>query len=260
MVDVAKTIDMIRNRSAENQTSVRYDGRFLVPGDLVDQPNLDMSLLDAVLTRRTSRSYRAEPVPYGLFERLVTLASYAPSSCNEQKWKIIYIDDKAILEDLYWRGSAAFLKKVDQAFLVLYNNQTDNTKYWDHVQSAASWITTFSLLAHSVGVGTCWIGHLPRRREIQRVFGIDPRFDPIALVSFGFYRNRVKPRPRKREGADMISRNVFDFKNLSFQSDKNVVARTIVGRIYYLVPPVIRRHIRRWTLPYEKKFYDEVSD
>ena len=50
MVDVAKTIDIIRNRSAENQTAVRYDGRLLVPGDLVDQPNLDMSLLDAVLT------------------------------------------------------------------------------------------------------------------------------------------------------------------------------------------------------------------
>ncbi len=147
--------------------------------------------------------------------------------------KILYIDDEAILQDLYWRGSAAFLKKVHQAFLVLYNNQTDNQKYWDHVQSAASWIATFSLLAHSVGVGTCWIGHLPNRGEVRRLFKIDRRFDPIALVSFGYYRQRVKPRTRKKQGAEMISRNVFDFKNLSFQTDKNVPVRKIAGKLFY---------------------------
>lgn len=260
MVDVARTIEIIQARSIESQNSVKYDGRFLVPSDLVDQPNIDMSLLDAVLTRRTSRSYRNDPVPFELFKQLVALASYAPSSCNEQKWKIVYIDDKAILEDLYLRGSAAFLTKVHQAFLVLYNNQTDNKKYQDHVQSAASWITTFSLLAHSVGVGTCWIAHLPRRREIRRVFGIHRRFDPIGLVSFGFYQNRVQPRPRKRQGAEMIVTNTFDFKALKFQSDKNIMARKIVGTLYYLVPSLIRKRIRHWTLPYEKKFYSEVSD
>ena len=260
MVDGAKTIEIIKTRSVESQRSVTYDGRFLVPSDLVEQPNIDMSLLDAILTRRTSRSYRDEPVPFELFEQLVTLASYAPSSCNEQKWKIIYIDDKAILQDLYWRGSASFLKKVRQAFLVLYNNQTDNTKYKDHVQSAASWITTFSLVAHSVGVGTCWIAHLPKPREIRRVFGIHHRFDPIGLVSFGFYQHRVKPRPRKRQSVEMISTNTFDFETLKFQTDKNIAVRKIVGALYYLVPSLIRRRIRHWTLPYEKKFYDEVSD
>ena len=200
MIDASSTIEILRTRTIETQSSVSFDGKYLVPGSLVNDPNPDMSLLDAVITRRTSRNYADEPVPFELFESIVNLAAHAPSACNEQRWKIIYIDDPATLEDLYQRGSAAFLRKTKQAFLVLYNNRSDNVKYRDHVQSGAAFITTFSLLAHAVGIGSCWIGHIPNRREIRRLFQIDRRFDPIALVSFGFYKYRVKPRPRKKQG------------------------------------------------------------
>ena len=260
MIDVSSTIEILRTRTIETQSSVSFDGTYLVPGSLVNDPNPDMSLLDAVITRRTSRNYADEPVPFELFESIVNLAAHAPSACNEQRWKIIYIDDPATLEDLYQRGSAAFLRKTKQAFLVLYNNQSDNVKYRDHVQSGAAFITTFSLLAHAVGIGSCWIGHIPNRREIRRLFQIDRRFDPIALVSFGFYKYRVKPRPRKKQGDALVAPARFNFGELVFQTNKNITARRLLIRAYYALPVFIRRRIRHWTLPYEKKFYDEVAD
>jgi len=260
MSDRDKSSQILRARNVETQSSVRFDGKYLFPAEIASTPTPDMSVLDAIITRRTSRSYADEPVPFELFENLVNIASHAPSACNEQRWKIIYIDDPGILEDLYLRGSAAFLRKTKQAFLVLYNNRTDNLKYSDHVQSGAAFITTFSLLAHATGIGSCWIGHVPNRGEIRRMFGIDSRFDTIALVTFGFYRHRVKPRPRKRQGEALIGRNRFDFGELQFQTSKNIFARRLLIRLYYWVPALLRRRIRHWTLPYEKKFYDEVAD
>jgi len=259
--DKHESFESIRNRSFENQTSVGFDGRFLIPGKLVDSPHPDMSLLDAIITRRTSRSYRPEPVPYEVFEWLVNTAAHAPTACNEQKWKVIYIDDRKIFDELYARGSAAFLKNVNQAMIVLYNKQTDNTKYDDHVQSGAAFITTFSFLAHTMGIGSCWIGHIPPRGEIRRMFGIDRCFDPIAVVTFGYYTNKVKPRPRKKQGTELIARNHFTFENLAFHSQKkNVYLRRFLIAVYYAVPPIIRKRLRHLTMPYEKKFYDEVSD
>jgi len=260
MTDVSSTIEILRTRTVGTQSSVRFDGKYLVPSVLVDKPNPDMSVLDAVITRRTSRNYADEPVPFELFESIVNSAAHAPSACNEQRWKIIYIDDPATLEDLYYRGSAAFLRKTRQAFLVLYNNQSDNVKYRDHVQSGAAFVTTFSLLAHSVGIGSCWIGHIPNHGEIRRLFRIDRRFDPIALVSFGFYKYRVKPRPRKKQGDALVASACFDFGELLFQTSKNIAARRFLIRVYYMLPVFIRRRIRHWTLPYEKKFYDEIAD
>ena len=92
------------------------------------------------------------------------------------------------------------------------------------------------------------------------MFGVDRRFDPIALVTFGYYTNKVKPRARKKQGAELIAKNRFDFGKLQFQTNKNVFARTILIKLYYAIPPVIRKRIRHLTLPYEKKFYDEVAD
>lgn len=246
--------------SAEEQTSVRYEGGFLFPGDLVAAPNPDMSLQDVILTRRTVRAYRPEPVPYELFEQLVETAMNAPTACDEQRWKVIYIDDPAILADLYERGSAAALTKAKQAFLVTYNKYTDNLHYLDHTQSAAAFITTFSLIAHSAGVGTCWIGHLPNKSEVQRMFDIHPHFDPVALVTFGFYRDRMKMRPRKRSAAQILFRNRFDRRNLQFSTAKNVPLRLFLRWVYYAVPPFLRRRLRKHSLPYEKKFYNEVYD
>ena len=248
-------------RSVENQKSVPYDGKYLKPGSLVNKPNHDMSILDAIITRRTSRAYRKELVPYELFEWLVDISCNAPSSCNEQKWKIIYLSDKEILNNLYQRGSAAFLTKVNQAFILLYNNRTDNIKYQDHIQSGASFITTFSLLAHSVGVGSCWVCHIPNKSEIRRLFNIDRRFDPIALVTFGYYTNKLKPRKIKKDVENIISTNNFNFKNLIFSSQKkNIYVRRLLIFIYYLIPSFLRKKLRFLTKPYEKKFYYEISD
>lgn len=251
---------MVWKRGADEQSSVRFDGSFLCPGDLVESPNPDMSLRDAILTRRTVRAYRAEPVPRELFEQLVETAMHAPTACDEQRWKIVYIDDAAVLQDLYERGSAALLTKARQAFLVTYNSHTDNLQYMDHVQSAAAFITTFCLVAHSVGVGTCWIGHLPNKSELRRIFDIHPRFEPIALVAFGFYRERVRIRSRKRSARQAIFDGRFVRDGLQFSTAKNVPVRRVVRTLYYLLPPLIRRRLRRYSLKYEKKFYDEVYD
>jgi nitroreductase len=257
---MSDVIQQLNRVTLETQRSVPFDGTFLQPRVLVDHPNPQMSVIDAILTRRTARVYADQPVPFELFERLIEAASNAPSACNEQRWKVVYIDDPAILEELYARGSAAFLKNVRQAFLLLYNRLTDNLKYQDHFQSGASFITVFSLVAHTVGVGSCWVCHLPNRSELRRFFEIDSHYDPVALVSFGFYKSKVKARPRKRPAAELISRNQFRFPSLQFSITKNIRMRRIVMAAYYAIPPLLRKRLRRLSMPYEKKFYDEVAD
>jgi nitroreductase len=257
---MGELIERLRQLTLDTQQSVPFDGTFLQPKVLVDHPNPQMSVIDAILTRRTARVYADQPVPFELFERLIEAASHAPSACNEQRWKVIYLDDRAIIEELYARGSAAFLKNVRQAFLLLYNRRTDNLKYQDHFQSGASFITVFSLLAHAVGVGSCWVCHLPNRGELRRFFGVDAHYDPVALVSFGYYKSKVKARPRKRETTQLISRNRFHFPSLHFSDTKNIPMRRIGMAVYYAIPPILRRRLRRLSIPYEKKFYDEVAD
>jgi nitroreductase len=243
-----------------SQQSIPFDGKFLRPGALVDAPAPHMPLLDAVCTRRTSRAYADRPVDRATFEWLIRHAMEAPTACNEQQWKIVLLEDPAVLRDLYERGSASFLLHVRQAFLLCYNRRTDNRHWLDHVQSGAAFIATFQLLAHSVGVGSCWIGHLPDKGEVRRRFAVHRAYEPIALVSYGYYRDRVKMLPRKHDVAHVIMEGRFAPERLRLQPARATLARTIGRRFYYWMPAFLRRRLRERTKPFEKKFYYETFD
>lgn len=250
----------IINFSVENQTSVPFDGKSLKPGFLADTPNPHMSLLDTVCTRRTARFYRTEPVKKSEFDWLIRHSMYAPTACNEQRWKVIYIDDPELITDLHARGSASFLKNVKQCFLLCYSRRTDNTEWNDHIQSGAAFINTFQLLAHSIGIGSCWIGHLPNKNEMKRLFKIHSSYDPIALVSFGYYRSDVKLLPKKRNLDQVISTNRFTDEKLMLKPYRIILGRKFFRHLYYLLPAFIRVRIRPHVTRFEKKFYYEIYD
>jgi len=258
--DQPQTVSNIAVFDAEKQRSVPFDGRFFKPNVLVDAPNPEMPLLDAIHTRRSSRSYSTKPVDRATFDWLVSNAMHAPTACNEQQWKIIHIDDPGMIEELYWRGSAAFLRNTRQCFLVCYNRRTDNRHWHDHIQSGAAFITTFQLLAHSIGIGSCWIGHLPSKGEVSRLFGIHRAYEPVALVSYGYYRGKIKVQPRKHEATRIVMDNQFQTEGLQFDSATKYIFRTVARWMYYRIPPMLRRRIRSLTFPYEKKFYYETFD
>ena len=246
--------------AVSEQNSVPIDNGMIRPSFLIENPNPDMSLQDAILTRRTVRAYENKTVPCDVFEDLIKISMNAPTACNEQRWRIIYINNPDVLNELYLRGSAAFVKKAKQAFIILYNNHSDNVEYKDHIQSAAAFINTFSLVAHSLGIGSCWVGHLPNKNELQRYFKIHKLYEPVALVTFGYYRKKVKIKPRKKDAQNIIDKNTFQSKDLVFSKSKNVFIRRILGKVYYILPPAIRKKLRKKSLPFEKKFYNELYD
>lgn len=158
------------------------------------------------------------------------------------------------------RGAAAFIKKVNRAFITLYNRHIDSIECRDDIQSASALINTFSFIVHSYGIGSCWVAHLPNKNEIKRLLGIYRYYDPIALITFGFYPSRVKFIPWKNETNSSISTNKFDLPKLAFSKEKNIFVRKLFRWTYYKIPAFIKKKIRKYSLPYEKKFYFGVYD
>lgn len=209
-----KTFDL------NKQISVPFDNGFLMPGHLVKNPNPEMPLIDAILTRRTSRAYSDEMVSRELFQWIVSVAMNAPTACNEQQWKIVNIENVDTIKELYARGSAAFLKNTKQCFLICYNSRNDNPYWYDYIQSASAFAAFFQLVAHSVGVGSCWVGHLPNRAELKRMFKIHRYYEPVCLISYGFYRGKAKTLPRKHDATRIIMDEVFNSSDLIFASHR----------------------------------------
>lgn len=209
--------------------------------------------LDTALTQRRSvRIYSDKLVENSVIEQIIEAGTWAPSACNIQGWKFIIIDKKPLFEKILKHGAAAFLKSAHQAILVLYNNNTDNIVYSDHIQSASACIENMLLKAYSLGVGACWINNLPEKKTLRRIFNIPDHYDPVALVSIGYALQEPNQRPRKYSLDKLIAYNTFAFDRMEGRGGIKLKMKRLVRAAYYKFP--FKSKIMKIAGRFEKKF------
>lgn len=216
----------------------------------------NFTLKEAVESRRTVRKYKTEPVSHDITQEILKLSTHAPSNCNKQGWRFIIIDNQKHLQWLYENGSAAFVPKAPHAVLVCYLKFTENEEWSDNLQSASAAITYFQVIAHTYGIGSCWVNHLPPKKQIARYFSIPAKYEPIALITYGYYPDNIKLIKRTPKDG-LASLNKWDMQDDDLVSDKsfkNIVRKT-ARKIYYAMP--FRKYLRNLTHKFEKKFDNE---
>jgi nitroreductase len=218
-----------------------------------------MNLEDALHNRKTVRSYAERQVPLETVKELISLAVQAPSACDRRGWRFILVKDKKLLRQLSDRGGASFIKKAPQALIVCYLSYSDNKEWADREQSAASAAAYFQLAAHERGIGSCWVCHLPPRREVRRMFGIPRDFRPVCCITFGYYAE--KDRAGSTRGSDraadaFVCLNRWEFTNSAPDSlrrlKRSLLFRCILKKAYYLLP--FRKYLRGIAERFERTF------
>lgn len=201
-----------------------------------------MNLKEAIETRRSVRHFQNKPVAKYLIEQIVKAANFAPSACNIQGWKFIIVEKSELRERLYDQGGSIVIKNSPSGILVLYPNQTANYKYNDHLQSASAAIQNMLLTAHELGLGTCWICHLPPPRKIKKIFKIPKYFSPIAYIAIGYPERPAGAMPRRHSPEEIINTNEFssDWEKERV-SGANITFKKILTTFYHLAPLFIKK-------------------
>lgn len=169
-----------------------------------------MELFKAMQRRHSVRSYRSDPVPKDVLERLIAAAASAPSALNEQPWRFYvatgetrkrlgelmsqsthYLEDyltvlghSATPEQLMWYSElggapvivACTIPRTDDEFLLLNKHL-----------SVGGAVENMLLAATAEGLGSCaitfsfWV-----RDEMARVLGIPDDRMIVSLVVLGY--------------------------------------------------------------------------
>jgi len=87
-----------------------------------------LELLDAIAQRHSIRSFRSDPVPRELIERLVHAAAHAPSALNEQPWKFYVVTGatRAKLSELMFQST----HYLEEYLAVLGHTATPEQMRW----------------------------------------------------------------------------------------------------------------------------------
>lgn len=154
-----------------------------------------MNTIEAINTRRSIRKFTDEPVSEAKIRTLIESGMNAPSARNTQPWHFMVIKNRETIDRMIeYCPNGSLMKGADTAILVL-GDLNDTDEYF--VIDCAAAVQNVLLAAHSVGLGTCWIGVYPREPRVEglkNLFNLPDKIVPHSLIAVGY--------PAEKKGAN----------------------------------------------------------
>ncbi|WP_309493492.1 nitroreductase family protein [Candidatus Hecatella orcuttiae] len=155
-------------------------------------------VLNTIKNRRSVRKFLTTPIEEDKVEAILTAGQWAPSFVNLQPWKFIVVRDpetkkklaeilKMPMVGIIYRGEIAYdqLPHVPVIIVVVVDPNKDKLHY---VEDGAVATQNMALAAHSLGLGTYWIGvynHTYIEDEIKKALEIPVDCRVISLMPVG---------------------------------------------------------------------------
>ena len=146
-----------------------------------------------ILTRRSIRSYKPDPVPRELIDQVVRAGTYAPTGMGEQSPIILAITDRETRDRLSRANAKIMGRDIDPFYgapavlVVLADKSKPN-----HVYDGSLVMANLMLAAHALGLGSCWINRArqvferPEWQELLRSLGVEGEYEGIANCILGY--------------------------------------------------------------------------
>lgn len=121
------------------------------------------SVIEAILTRRSIRSFQNQPIKRSELDQILKAAVYAPSGMGRQTWQFTAVTNPVKLEQLA-NLIGKELERENYGFyhaqaLIIPSNQKDSP--FGKEDNACALENIF-LAAHSLGIGSVWINQLQK--------------------------------------------------------------------------------------------------
>lgn len=154
-------------------------------------------VLETIRNRRSIREFEPTPIEDEKIRAVLTAAQWAPSFMNSQPWKFILVKKPNIKEQLIKALTMPFLeiaykgpmpyKNLTRAPIIIVTCVDPNRDQMHHIEDGACATQNMTLAAHSLGLGSYWIGVLNSyiENEVKRILEIPNNFRVISLIPIG---------------------------------------------------------------------------
>ena len=185
-----------------------------------------MDTMEALLTRRSIRKYRPEPVSIKDLKEILAAGATAPSAVNMQHWYFVAVQDPAALEEVKAiMGGVVekFQPVLEERFsrhpeqigitnrflstlggapvcLLVFMLKPDYPDRDGAMQSVSAAIENELLAAWAKGIGSCWIGFAQDfmdRPEIKARYKVPEQCRFVSALSLGYAKGHLPEAQRK---------------------------------------------------------------
>ncbi|MDE6087160.1 MAG: nitroreductase [Oscillospiraceae bacterium] len=162
--------------------------------------------IQAMLTRRSIRKFKSDPVPEDVLQRIVQAGTYAATGRNMQSPVIIAVTNKQLRDRLSFLN-AEFMGKSDfdpfygaPVVLIVLADKSRPTYLYD----GSLVMGNLMLAAHSEGLGSCWIHRAKEEfetdecKEILASLGMTGDYEGIGHCVIGYADCALPDAPERK--------------------------------------------------------------
>ncbi|MCF7862255.1 nitroreductase family protein [Candidatus Woesearchaeota archaeon] len=167
-----------------------------------------MDVLNCIKTRRSIRKYLDKPVPWDDVVTIVEAGKEAPTAGNLQNFKFIICVDagkrqslaRASLDQTWMQDAPVHIVicSIPEKASMFYGIRGERLY---SIQNCAAAAENMLLVAHSLGLGGCWVGAF-EEELVRDICGIDVNGRPQIILTIG-YPDETPPRPAKFKLVDV---------------------------------------------------------
>lgn len=166
---------------------------------------MESDLLELMRSRRSIRAFRRDRAPSeDQIRQLLEAARWAPSGGNVQPCRFYVIRDAGLQSRLAAAAlQQTFIAQAPLVIAVCVDLPEAESRYGTRgrelycLQDSAAATQNILLLAHSMGLATCWVGAFSED-EVARALELPGTLRPVALIPVGYPDETPAPPPRKR--------------------------------------------------------------
>ena len=166
-----------------------------------------MDTMQAMLTRRSVKKYKSDPVDKQLIDQIIQAGLCAPSGLNKQAPIILAVTNKEVRDELSFlnAGKDPFGRKDPfygaPVVLVVLADKSAHTYLYD----GSLVMENLMLAAHSLGLGACWIHRAketfetPEGKAILQKLGLEGEYEGIGNCIIGYMDGEYPAEKPRRE-------------------------------------------------------------
>jgi nitroreductase len=143
---------------------------------------------EAILTRRSIRRFRPDPVPPEVLEGLMRVAMAGPSASNQRPWQFLVLTEPERLKKLSKVRGYEIAAHAPAVILVCGDQERNRIgEVW--VMDCSIAAQNILLAAHSAGLGAVWLGCWPapeRMPNTSRFLDLPWQIVPFAVLVLGY--------------------------------------------------------------------------
>jgi len=171
-------------------------------------------ILDSIKKRRTVTRFETRRVEEEKIQAILEAARWAPSWLNSQPWRLILVKDrvvKARISELVPTIFSLGVKEAPVCIVVCVDTKEDPYHF---IEDGAAATQNMALAAHSLGLGSCWIGvfNLKGEKEsseekIRKILRVPEAHRVISVLPVGVPKS--VPEKERKDLSELVHLGMF---------------------------------------------------